>query len=69
MTTSNTKLAYYNGWWWRTSLLADGTRAVQPFRARGGPAMRRVLPRPPSGWRPVCVAWQNRAASLGRQPE
>ena len=32
MTTSNTKLAYYNGWWWRTTLLADGTRSVQPFR-------------------------------------
>jgi hypothetical protein len=49
MTTTNTKMTYYNGWWWRTSLLADGTRAVQPFRARGGPAMRgttRYYPRP-----------------------
>jgi hypothetical protein len=38
MTTSDTKLTYYNGWWWRTTLLADGTRAVQPFRAGGGAA-------------------------------
>jgi hypothetical protein len=40
MTTSNTKQIYYNGWWWRTRLLADGTRTVQPFRTGGGPAAR-----------------------------
>lgn len=38
MTTSDTKLIYYNGWWWRTTLLADGTRAVQPFRTGSGAA-------------------------------
>jgi hypothetical protein len=37
MTTSKTKLTYYNGWWWRTALLADGTRVVQPYRKGGGP--------------------------------
>jgi len=40
MTTSKTKQIYYNGWWWRTSLLADGTRAVQPFRTGGGQTVR-----------------------------
>ena len=40
MTTSNTKQSYYNGWWWRTTRLPDGTRAVQPFRIGGGPAAR-----------------------------
>jgi hypothetical protein len=40
MTTSNTKLNYYDGWWWRTTLLPDGTRAVQPARIGGGPTAR-----------------------------
>ena len=40
MTTSRTKLTYYNGWWWHMTLLADGTRAVRAFRMGGGPAAR-----------------------------
>jgi hypothetical protein len=40
MTTSKTKLIYYNGWWWDMTLLADGTRAVRPFRTGHGPAAR-----------------------------
>ena len=38
MSGNNAKLTYYNGWWWRRALLADGTRTVQPFRIGGGPA-------------------------------
>jgi len=38
MTTNKVKLTYYNGWWWRTALLADGTRAAQPFRIGDGAA-------------------------------
>jgi hypothetical protein len=40
MTTSRTKLAYYNRTLWRTVLLADGTRAVQPLLTDGGPTNR-----------------------------
>lgn len=43
-----TKLTYYNGWYWRTTLHTDGTRSVQPYRPHdpndgptsGGPAVR-----------------------------
>ncbi len=38
MTTSRTKLTYYNGIMWRSVLLADGTQVVQPFRVDGGAA-------------------------------
>ncbi len=33
MSTSTTKLTYYNGIVWQTVLLPDGTRAVTPRRS------------------------------------
>ena len=42
MTTS--KLTYYNGTLWRTVILADGTRVVQPFRmVSGAPPTRAAV--------------------------
>ena len=31
--TNTTKLTYYNGFLWRTTILPNGTRTVQPLRA------------------------------------
>lgn len=46
MTTSKTKLTYYNGILWRTVILSDGTRLVQPFRmVSGAPTTRAAVRR------------------------
>ena len=36
MTSSKTKVTYYNGIWWYTEVQDDGTRRVQPLRVRDG---------------------------------
>lgn len=36
MTSSKTKMTYYKGTWWHTTMLEDGTRAVRPLQMRGG---------------------------------
>jgi hypothetical protein len=46
MGTSRTKLVYYKGTWWRTVLLTDGARAVQPLPTDG---TRAVQPLPTDG--------------------
>lgn len=46
MTTSKTKLTYYNGILWSTVILSDGTRLVQPFRmVSGAPTTRAAVRR------------------------